>query len=151
MELWELAAREGVRHTVVSYAHLVDAGRIDEVVELFAPNGTIEVAGGASAQGHEALRTFFTGVGSSLRGSQTPRIRHHTSNLRITTLDPHHARSDCYFLCLTDIGPDHWGRYHDELLQIGSTWHFERRRVRTDGWVEGGWAASRRTDPPRST
>ena len=45
MELWELAAREAIRETVARYAHLVDRGRIDELVELFAEDGTLEAAG----------------------------------------------------------------------------------------------------------
>lgn len=151
MELWELAAREGVRHTVASYAHLVDAGRLDDVVQLFALDGVIDVVDGGSAQGHEALRAFFGGIGSSLRSSRIPRIRHHTSNLRITAVEPDRAESDCYFLCLTDVGADHWGRYRDQLVRIDTAWYFERRSVRTDGWVEGGWAASRRGDGPPSS
>ena len=43
-------------------------------------------------------------MGSSLRAADVPRIRHHTSNLRIGTDEPARARGECYFLCLTDTG-----------------------------------------------
>ena len=42
MELWELAAREAIRETVARYAHLVDRGRIDELVDLFVEDGVLE-------------------------------------------------------------------------------------------------------------
>jgi hypothetical protein len=144
MELWELAAREAIRDTVAAYAHYVDGGRFDKLVSLFVPNGTIEVVDGASAHGHGELRDFFTGVGDSLRSADVPRVRHHVSNLRITLEGPARARGECYFLCVTDAGVDHWGRYRDSYVAVGRDWRFEHRSVRTDGWVAGGWAARRR-------
>ena len=45
MELWELTAREAIRETVASYAHLVDSGRFDDVVDLFTADGVLEVQG----------------------------------------------------------------------------------------------------------
>jgi hypothetical protein len=41
MEHWELTAREGIRETVGRYAHLVDSGRIDELVALFAEDAVL--------------------------------------------------------------------------------------------------------------
>jgi len=37
MEVWELAAREQIRDTIARYAHCVDGGRFDDLVELFVP------------------------------------------------------------------------------------------------------------------
>jgi len=42
MELWELAAREAIGETVARYAHLVDRGRIDELLELLVEDGVLE-------------------------------------------------------------------------------------------------------------
>jgi ketosteroid isomerase-like protein len=153
MELWELAAREAIRETVAAYAHHVDGGRFDELVALFTPDGVLEVVGGERAEGTAALRAFFTGVGHDLASDRAavgageaapaPRVRHHVSNLRITFDSPHQARAQSYFLCVTDHGVDHWGRYRDRLVATGSTWRFAWRTVRTDGALAHGWAARR--------
>ena len=84
MELWELVAREAIRETVASYAHLVDSGRFDDVVDLFTADGVLEVKGREPAVGHDGLRAFFRGVGDDLAETTTvPLIRHYTSNLSI--------------------------------------------------------------------
>src|SRR5881396_244590 len=56
MELWELAAREAIRETVARYAHLVDRGRIDELVELFTQDGTLEAGDRPPARGRAGVR-----------------------------------------------------------------------------------------------
>ena len=45
MELWELAAREGIRDTVARYNHAGDAGRFDAMVECFTPDGRLAIVG----------------------------------------------------------------------------------------------------------
>ena len=40
METWELEAREQIRDTITRYAHHVDGGRFDELVELFVPDAS---------------------------------------------------------------------------------------------------------------
>jgi hypothetical protein len=144
MELWELAAREAIRETIASYAHLVDGGRFDEVVQLFAPDGVLEVKGRAPAVGHDALRALFTGFGADLAATTVSRIRHYTSNLTIDVAGHDEASARCYFLALTETGVDHWGRYRDRLVPADDgCWRFAHRYVRTDGTVAGGWAESR--------
>jgi SnoaL-like domain len=144
VELWELSAREAIRETVAGYAHLVDSGRFDEVVQLFTADGVLEVHGSAPARGHEGLHAFFTGVGRDLASTSTvPLIRHNTSNLSITLMSPSEATARCYFLAVTEHGVDHWGRYRDRLVPDGDRWLFAHRLVRTDGTVPGGWAEHR--------
>jgi SnoaL-like domain len=144
VELWELTAREAIRETVASYAHFVDSGRFDDVVKLFMADGILEVHGEEPAQGHDALRAFFSGVGRDLADTSTvPLIRHYTSNLSITVTGPEEATARCYFLAITESGVDHWGRYRDRLVRDDSRWLFAHRYVRTDGAVAGGWAEAR--------
>ncbi len=144
MELWELTARECIRETVASYAHFVDSGRFDEVIALFTPDGVLAVAGSDTARGHDGLRAFFTGVGRDLKDTSTvPMIRHNTSNLSIDVVSPTEATARCYFLAVTELGVDHWGRYRDRLVPAGDRWLFVQREVRTDGAVPGGWAEGR--------
>ena len=70
MELWELIAREAIREAVASYADLVDSGHFDDVVELFAADGVLEVKGREPAVGHDGL--LFCGVGDDLAEKRRP-------------------------------------------------------------------------------
>ena len=91
MELWELSAREGVRHTIASYTYAADNGRFDDVAELFAPDGVLEVQGigGARAEGTEAIRGFFRGVGGDVVTTAPPgRMQHHISSVRVSVASP---------------------------------------------------------------
>jgi 3-phenylpropionate/cinnamic acid dioxygenase small subunit len=142
MEPWELAAREQIRDTIARYAHCVDGGRFDELVELFLPDGVLEVEGEAPHRGRDAIRAFVTGVGRDIAASTgAPRIRHHVGNVVVELEGPDRARARSYFLAVTDRGVDHWGRYRDELMPSGERWCFAVRQVRTDGAAPGSWAA----------
>ena len=134
MELWELAAREAIRETVARYAHLVDRGRIDELVDLFVEDGVLEAGDRPPARGRAAIRELFLETGKRLASaSARPLIRHYVSNLAIDVTGPDDATAESYFLAVTERGPDHWGRYRDRLVQVDGRWLFQHRRVRTDG------------------
>jgi len=134
MELWELTARELVRETVTRYAHLVDRGRIDEVIGLFTEDGTLEAGDRPPVHGRDAIRAFFLDTKGRLAAAATrPLIRHHVSNLVIDVTGPDTADARSYFLAITERGPDHWGRYRDQLVRIGERWLFTSRLVRVDG------------------
>src|SRR3954464_14528774 len=93
MELWELAAREAIRHTIASYTYSADRGRFDDLVALFAPDGVLEVhgiggaragRGGGRAAGRAPIREFFTGVNPDVVGTAPPgRMQHHVSSVWI--------------------------------------------------------------------
>jgi ketosteroid isomerase-like protein len=137
MEHWELVAREGIRETIARYAHLVDSGRIDELVALFAEDAVLETPTLPAAQGHTAIAALFRGAGERLAAALTrPLIRHHVSSLTIDVGGPA-ADARSYFLAITERGPDHWGRYRDRLAYIGGRWLFMRRVVRVDGSAPG--------------
>lgn len=147
MEIWELEAREQIRHTIARYAHCVDGGRFDDLVALFTPDGVLEVEGEPAHRGRDAIRAFVTGAGRDLAaGTGAPRIRHHVSNVLIELEASDRARARCYFLAVTDRGTDHWGRYLDDLVPADDAWRFAHRRVRTDGAAPGSWVEGRR--PP---
>ena len=144
MEHWELVARDAIRETVASYAHCADSGRFTDLAALFAVDGVLEVRGEAPRHGRDAIRAFLEGVGSDLSAATTvPMIRHHVSNLTIDVVAPTEARGACYFLAVTEVGVDHWGRYRDRYTPEGDKWLFAHRVARTDGTTPGGWAAGR--------
>jgi 3-phenylpropionate/cinnamic acid dioxygenase small subunit len=145
MQAWELEAREQIRDTIARYAHCVDGGRFDELVELFSTDGVLEVEGEPAHRGRNAIRAFVTGTGRDLAaGTGAPRIRHHVSNVLIELAGPDRARARCYFIAVTDRGVDHWGRYRDDLVREGDGWLFAQRNVRTDGAAAGSWVEERR-------
>ena len=136
MELWELTARESIRDLVARYNANGDAGRFDQVIELFTADARMEIGDGRPARvGPEAIRSLFTGVRDSKGADNRPTyLRHCTSTLQIDLVDQGSAISRCYFFVLTDVGLDHWGRYVDEYTRVGADWRFVRRRVTTDGF-----------------
>jgi hypothetical protein len=150
VELWELSAREAVRHTIASYTYAADNGRFDDAAALFAPDGVLEVQGigGATAQGPAAILGFFRGVGGDVVTTAPPgRMQHHVSSLRVDVVSQTAATATCYFTVMTGAGVDHWGRYKDRFApdrnRDDGRWLFAHRLVRTDGRTPGGWADSR--------
>ncbi len=146
MEIWELTAREEIRDLVARYAHHADRGRFDDLVALFAPDGSLRVDERDALCGRDAIRTFLGATRTSLRDSRQPRaIRHHVTTLRIDVASPDEASGAAYFLVVTDR-LDHWGRYRDRYVRHDGRWLFGERRVRVDGFAPDSWAAARRRE-----
>ena len=139
METWELVARECVRDTVARYNHAGDAGRFEDMVECFTGDGELTVVGGATHRGHAELRAFFSGVGDTAGGFT--HLRHCVTNVLIDVTGPSEAAVRSYFQVITDIGLDHWGRYHDRFVPVGDRWLLARRSVKTDGYAQGSFFA----------
>jgi ketosteroid isomerase-like protein len=145
MDLEEVVAREEIRDLVSRYTAFGDRGRLADMAALFAPDGVLAVEGEEPRTGPREIQDFLEGVGRSLRDAATATsMHHHVSSVTIELLDADSARSSAYFLVVTDRGPDHWGRYRDELRRGADGWRFARRSVRTDGEIPGSWAAERR-------
>src|SRR5204863_7862101 len=145
MEQWELMARESIRDLVARYNGNGDAGRIDDVVALFAPDAVLDVMGTAHS-GHAEIRGMFEqAIADIAAGSPTERtvVQHHTSTLQIDVTGPTSARARSYFQVIMSGGLDHWGRYVDEFGIVDGRWVFRHRRVTVAGEIRGGWAASR--------
>ena len=127
-ELTFAEVAEGVRATLAAYTQALDDGRTDDVVATFCPDGVCELPGMGTHEGHDAIRTAFSGW--------TPRRpqRHLVLNTLVSDWDDHEAKavSDVVFLLQ---GKDGWaiqlvGRYHDTLHHDQGTWRFHRRVAR---------------------
>jgi hypothetical protein len=106
----------------------------------------MEIDGREPLVGRDAILAFVGATKSSLGASlEKPYIRHHLTSVRIDVEGRDRASATSYFLAITERGPDHWGRYRDELIQVGDAWLFKRRRVRVDGHAPGSWRAARTT------
>src|SRR5579871_1715185 len=138
MDAWEVGAREAIRELIASYAHAVDRGRFVEMAELFATDGVLEIDGRPPLAGREAIAGMLGDVKGQLAGTGPAAfIRHHVSSVSISVTSPSHAQAWSYFFAITHRGPDHWGRYRDELVTGPEGWRFQRRRVSVDGRAAG--------------
>jgi 3-phenylpropionate/cinnamic acid dioxygenase small subunit len=158
MTVEELLAREAIRDLVARYHSFGDAGRFDQLFELFADDIVMELRSvgrrPAVHTGIDEVRAIFTGTSDRVLdrdtgrdGSAVPYIRHHHASHRIDVVDADHATGRSYFAVIAGVrggpgGLDHWGRYTDEYVRRGGRWLFRRRQVVTEGHAEGGWFAA---------
>ncbi len=140
MDVWELIAREQIRDTIARYNHAGDAGHFDEMVDQFTLDGVLELRDlDQQFHGRAELREYFASVGArfAARERRSGPLRHFVTNVQINVTPPSEATSVAYFLVITDIGLDHWGRYRDQLVPVDDRWLLGRRSVRTDGFSPG--------------
>ena len=148
MELWELAAREGVRDCIAKYNAYGDSGRLDEMIEVFAEDAVMEMDGDAYT-GRAAIRDIMTSSGRGFidfaKRAGTPRdaplVRHYTSTIVITVDSPTTAHAELYYVVLMFRGIDHWGRYVDDYVCVDGEWKIARRQEWMDGASQGGFGA----------
>jgi hypothetical protein len=158
MELWELVARESIRDCIARYNANGDSGRIDQMVEVFAPDGVMETHGNRY-EGRPAIHAFMSSVVEQGRVDEptvtepaeltptqewiargrTPFIRHFTATTQIDVISETEARARSYYLFITVHGLDHWGRYLDEFAPVDGRWLITHRREITDAAFAGGW------------
>jgi hypothetical protein len=144
MELWELAAREACRDTVAQYSHCGDRFLLEQLADAFCEDGILEVRGSVPLTGRRAIIDGLGGgrgttdeeIRSAAKAEQStgPRrlVRHNVTNIRFESISPTEANVASYFTVLTEIGPDHAGRYRDRLVPVGDRWLFAHRFVSTD-------------------
>src|ERR1051325_7456670 len=138
MEVSELVARECIRDAIARYAHRGDTGRLDELLGLFAEDGTLEAGDQPPAQGRAAIRALFLDTGTRLAAAAArPFLRHHVSNVLIEVASTTSATALSYFFVITERGPDHWGRYRDRFVARDGRWLFTHRRAKVDGYAPG--------------
>jgi hypothetical protein len=144
VEVRELIAREQIRELVARYAHHADRGRFDDLVELFADDGVLEIDGREALRGRGALRAFLEATRADLReATGSGVVRHHVTTLSIDVTGSDEASGAAYFLVVSERGLDHWGRYRDRYVRTAGVWRFAARRVRIDGFGPGSWAGRR--------
>jgi hypothetical protein len=143
MQMWELVARERIRDTLALYNWSGDAGRIEDLIQSFCPDGELEVRGTATATGRAAIAEFLGGVAAPPASGAVKRIVRHTlTNIRFTELTQERAQVSSYFTVFTEVGLDHYGRYRDVLIPAGDVWLIAHRFVSTD------WSAPNSTMAP---
>ncbi len=141
MEQSEFMVREAVRDLVARYTWAGDRGRGAELAALFAVDGVLDVGDhGGRWEGRDVIAARLDEVAERIaRSGSTPGpVRHHVSSLVIDVVTPTEATASAYFLVMTSIGVDHWGRYRDRMVMgPDDGWRFAERTVRVDGHTPG--------------
>jgi hypothetical protein len=139
MEPWQLAAREAIRDTIAQYTWRAEFMEEEAFGLLFREDAVLEIKGGRSYRGRNEIRGMLGATreraqaGVPAPGGAPVVLRHHVSSIRIELDARDRARAFSYFAVFGPEGPDHWGRYADELVPEGDRWLFARRRVSVDG------------------
>ncbi|MFK4105182.1 nuclear transport factor 2 family protein [Streptomyces sp. NPDC019531] len=115
----------GVRAVIGAHTQAQDAGRTDDIVELYTPDAVLELPGMDPIEGHDALRAAFKAWEPT-----RPQL-HLVSNTVVTAKgdDEATAASDVAFLQRGDSG---WavqlvGHYEDTLRRQDGVWRIHRR------------------------
>jgi hypothetical protein len=138
VEIWELSARESVRQTLADYTAATDRNRLDDVAACFAPDGALSFPGGTRLVGPTAIAAGLATQVGGFRAGPVPltHVRHHISSVWFDSVGRDRVEVSSYFLVLTDIGVDHWGRYRDVLILLDGRWLFASREALVDGFSE---------------
>ena len=134
MELRELVAREQVRHTISSYTFGGDRGKLDELAAAFAPDGVLQIESDDVSTGRQAIVERLARVVTMDR--HPTHMHHHISGTHFRSVTDSAIEVSSYFLVITDIGLDHWGRYRDRFVPVDDRWLIAHRQVTTDGYVD---------------
>jgi hypothetical protein len=136
MELWEVVIRESVRQTLADYTAGTDRNRLDDIAACFAPDGELTISGAQPMVGPAAIVAGLSGQVRRFGVGPVPltHVRHHVSSMRFSLVTRERVEASSYFLAVTNIGVDHWGRYRDVLVPIGDRWLFASREASADGF-----------------
>ena len=153
MERTDLLSREAIRDLIARYTWAGDRGDVAGVAACFATDGVLDVGDhGGRWEGRDEITRQLQAVTERVAdaGGGPGPVHHHVSSVLID-LDRHDtATVRSYFLVVTSIGVDHWGRYRDTVAETapGGRWQFTERIVRVDGHAPGSLMVPSDPTPP---
>lgn len=124
----EAAACEEIRRTLAQYNQAGDRSDARRFADSFAVDGEIhgtafDVVGREAIYAWKADQAIFP---KEVDGKPTLRM-HHVSSTLIEFRDDGTADVQSYFSVVTNIGPDHAGRYTDVFVEEGDRWLIKYR------------------------
>ncbi|MCU1352156.1 MAG: hypothetical protein JWM05_1365 [Acidimicrobiales bacterium] len=140
MEPRELEIREAVRDTLARATHAGDRGRAAELAACFTGDGVLDVgAHGGRWVGRAEIEAQISAtverIAAAGDSAGSGPVHHHVSSTVIDVATSQEATASSYFVVLTAVGVDHWGRYRDRLRPEADRWLLSERVVRVDGHV----------------
>ncbi|MBN8929492.1 MAG: hypothetical protein BGO51_20745 [Rhodospirillales bacterium 69-11] len=123
-----LADREAIRELLAIYCFHLDAGRFEEMAQLFTADGVWETAFG-SGHGHAGIVEQARSIAGT---GPRPRRVHQTTNIVISLQgDRAEVQSNWTLVQNTPEGPaiGSGGAYFDVVVRQGGRWLFQHRRI----------------------
>ena len=109
---------QAITTLVASYGALLDRDRVDEWLELFAPDAQFLVYG-RSFDGHDGLRAMATGAPGGI----------HMGAIPVIAVDGDRARTEQSFVFIdSQSHSTRIGWYDDELVRTDGRWRFQKRQ-----------------------
>lgn len=127
------AIRVQIEALSTEYYYRLDHGEAEGVVELFTPDGVLQMGDEAPVAGHEALKAYYAAR------PKTRITRHVSTNLRLSYLDADHVeaiRELTYYHADTAAGPGPYFaipavvEYRESLVRgSDGRWRYASRKV----------------------
>ena len=137
MEEDELVARVAISDLIGRYAECADNKDAEAYASLFAPDAHFTVHHMPTITGRKAVYEFIAGLPDNV-----PDTWHQMTSQRVDYLGDGKATGTVYYVALSDIGLDHWGRYEDEYREVEGRWCFQKRISRIEGLAPGSLMAA---------
>ena len=132
MENWELSAREAIRDTFAQYTHAGDHFPLMGIADAFCEDGVLQ-SEDLHIKGRSAIEKFRTDARVRTGGVDPARIlRHNVTNIWFKSLTADEAEVTSCYTVFSEIGLDHFGRYHDRFVPVGDRWLIAHRLVTMD-------------------
>ena len=121
-----LADREALRELRARYSHAYDGRDLEAFLDLFTPDGILQLAHTGFARGRDEMRRALEGP---MRAADF--AVHFTSDEWTEFTGPHSARARSRFAVHTGRSPNIQGAgtYHDEYVLTPGGWKFRARRI----------------------
>jgi len=120
-----------------SYGYYVDRGLWDEVANLFADDGTIEIALDGVYVGKQRVREYLHALGGGRQGLQAGQLNEHLQVMPVITVAPDGLTAKARWRAITLTG-EHggeafWGEgpYENEYVKDGGVW-----KIKTLHWYQ---------------
>lgn len=129
-ELDVAIARDQIRNLVATYNNCGDRGRIDEFVEVFAPDGVLEISQ-QRLEGRAAIHRELSSIAGGTRSDvDLAGSRHQLTTTRIEILDEDQAQGWIYFFVSRRGTILQEGTYMDRYVKTPAGWRIAHRRVK---------------------
>lgn len=136
-----IEAYAAIANLIASYCFAMDEGRIDDLLDLFASEGSFEIYG-CNAVGRDAILAMLRASGRAARGyGQRVRPHHIPATPLVDLLDESSATARTYVQVVTDEGVDHCATYDDLFSVEQGRWRIARRKITVITKRPGGLGA----------